>query len=158
MIDWLTKQFSEEVSEYSMYYAAQGGVPVSLDVYQSLPADMTTAPLTSARAYDQAVFFLSLGARRADAENNENARLYLLAGANTLEEQREINPRGVLAVLAEAIQLIKDSSLLATDKTQILTILQSSRRTALVIRWLPLVGAVGVGTVFYRYFRSTRSS
>lgn len=153
----------------SMVSSARANLSVGSSAYDELPQNMTEAPGTILKAYEQATYFVALGARRAMRENNAAASDYLLTELDRLLDEEEAVqdetnwlcslvgvgcPKGGSGkVLQEAIEVVEDSGLNPDDMVQITSILSSNRRSFLIKQAIPAVVAVGAGVALGVWWR-----
>jgi hypothetical protein len=140
---------------------AYAGVSADRSIYNELEPRMTKAPSDLMVAYEQAAYFIAVGARRADYDGNDQASDYLLAQLTALNEEASaveekisllcsyggvMCPKGGSAkVLSHAIEAIESSDLSSDDQARIVTILKSNKRAVQIRRAIPWIALVGVG-------------
>lgn len=150
--DWLTDK--------SMIVSAQTGISIGIGAYDEIPARMKTAPRNLMGAYEQAVYFLALAARRA-MRGEESAQTPLLQGLNVLLAEASLADdrssllcsltgigcptRGSGAVLQEAIDIVEQSGLNPDDVQQIVSILAYNKRIFQLWQAAPYLVLVAAG-------------
>lgn len=152
LTDWLTDK--------SMIVSAQTGISVGTGAYDEIPARMKTAPRDLMGAYEQAVYFLALAARRA-MRGEESAQTPLLQGLNVLLAEASLADdnasvlcsltgfgcptRGSGAVLQEAMDIVEQSGLNPDDASQICSILAYNKRVFQLWQAAPYLVLVAAG-------------
>lgn len=151
------------LADETMVMAARSGVSIGASVYGELDARMVRAPGNVMVAYEQALYFLALAARRAMREGQSDAADFLLNALDrTMAEgdavEAEVNwfcrtlgvacpSGGSVQVLQEAIDAIQGSGLNLDDSTQLASILRSNKWALQIKQALPLIAATGIGVV-----------
>jgi hypothetical protein len=110
-------------------------------------------PSSNKAAYEQAVYWLSLAARRADHASNKDAQNVLYNAAHRL--YLSFGQKGSLAVLADALDTVNSSSLDPADKAYIAGVLSNNwwgLATREGIRWTVILGVAG-GVTYWIYSR-----
>ena len=157
---WPLDTVTSWLADDTMVLAARAGTSIGPSIYDELPSRLTRAPKSVSAAYEQATYFVALGARRAMREGETTATNLLLADLDQLLAEgevvsQEVNffcqltgfgcPRGGAGrVLADAIDAIEDSGLNADDVLQITTYLKANRRALIVQRAVPIAAVLGV--------------
>lgn len=168
--DWASRNLTETLANY--------GVSAPPNVYASVPSSMKKAPANLPEAYAQAVYWLSLAARRADydAARNpslRNTQMDIWSRQQRVSQEGDIllsdiswvcsylgygcPQKGSEEVLEEAAALVQGSRLGDADKTKIAGQL---RQNASALRWkkfLPLLGVAGAGFLAYKGYKKLRS-
>jgi hypothetical protein len=155
-----------------MVAEAQAGVSVGPSVYDSLDSRMTSAPKNLMVAYEQALYFLAIGVRRALRDNNPTSTSLSQAlsrigtDANAVHDQVTwlCTTTGMMcpsggsgAVLQEAIDEIERSGLSPDDVIQITTHLKSNKRWFQIRQALPfVVGTLVLGGAAAWWWRRPR--
>jgi hypothetical protein len=155
-----------------MVAEAQAGVSVGPSVYDSLDSRMTSAPKNLMVAYEQALYFLAIGVRRALRDNNPAStslsraldRLKVDGDAVHAQVTWLCSTTGVMcpsggagAVLQEAIDAIERSGLSLDDMIQITTHLKSNKRWFQLRQALPfVVGTLVLGGAATWWWRRPR--
>lgn len=146
----------------TMVMSARAGVSIGPDVYDQMDSRMTHMPKNVMVAYEQALYFVALAARRA-MRNNEPAVSALLRSLDSLQADADavsakVNwictttgvacPSGGSAnVLQQAIDAVEHSGINLDDRTQICAVLKANRRAVQFRQVLPVLAAVGVGAL-----------
>lgn len=169
---WPVDVMTSWLADDAMVLAAQAGTSIGSGIYEELNPRMVQAPRSVVVAYEQAAYFLALGARRALREGNSAAADVLLTELDrVLAEGNEIKgettflcrtagvacPRGGAGrVLADAAEVIETSGLNPDDAIQIESALRTNRRSFLILQALPVIGAVGLGAVIGTWWYRTQ--
>jgi hypothetical protein len=155
----------------TMILAAQKGFPaLGREVYLQLPPDMVRGPSTVLQAYEQAIYFLAVAVRRADATNEAAGDPLLLsleqfiAEADTTSEGAGVVcrttgffcPGGSAGVLQRTIDAIEASKLNVDDRARIVAILKANRRAVMVRQAIPYATVAGLAVVGLLWFRGRR--
>lgn len=140
--------------------AAELGWSAGPDVYDSIPVRMRTMPTSLDEAYEQGIYYLGLGARRADYEGLKNAQVYLLEAKAALEQQRAHGTESWACTLAGwgcqtgsapavydfVIERIRLAALPPEDTTKLLAFAQGAKRSLWWRRATPwIIGGVLLG-------------
>lgn len=153
---------SSWVADDSMAAAARAGLGIGSDVYSMLDPRMVRAPVSTNEAYEQAIYFVAIGVRRAISLGSPS-RSSLEVGLNTLISQASdaaddsgficnttgylCSNRGAAHILGEAIDIINSSGLAIDDRQQLVSILGGNKWAVQVKQAVPTLIAVGVGAV-----------
>jgi hypothetical protein len=156
-------------ADETMVVSAKAGVSVGPSAYDTIPSSLLRAPRNLLAAYDQATYYVALGARRAMREGETQAANALLSDLDQLvAEGTTIEgdvgwvcstlgvgcPRGGSArVLADAIDAVDSSGLNAGDTVEIRSRLVGNRRELQLRQALPVVAAIGAGVAFGMWWR-----
>lgn len=160
------------LADDTMSLAAKAGVSVGPEVFNTLNPVMTKAPSDLMVAYSQAVYFISLAARRAMRNRETDVASRLLAALNQVEMAgeaafREANTlctttglfcpgQGGGAVLGDAIEAIESSGLNPDDMITITSILKANKRAYQFLQALPYLAVAGVSTLTFFWWRSKK--
>ena len=153
---------SSWASDDTQVALATAGTSADTSVYDDLDKRLLTPPRDAVTAYEQAAYFLAIGARRADYEGNKAAqtKLYEAMKASTYERAADIGwicsttgygckGSGRVAILQNAIDQIKTSGLNQDDQVRLTTYLGALKRGAMIrSAILPLLlvgGGMGIG-------------
>ena len=109
--------FLPDTTDDTMYVAAKSGLSAGPEAYMTASAAMTSTPKTRKAAYEQAVYWLSFAARRADYEGNKDAQNALFVEAQQV--YNSFHEKTSLGILGEASRLVEDSTLNPLDKAKI---------------------------------------
>lgn len=166
MIFWPVDVATSWLADDTMVMAAMAGTSVGPSVYDELDRRMTRAPRGVPEAYEQATYFVALGARRAMREGNEAAADVLLSELDGLLAEGESVrgevgwtcsitgygcPRGgSVRVLGDAIRAVDESGLNPDDALQLRSFLVRNRNSLIVRRAIPVVavlaGSIALGS------------
>lgn len=162
---------SSWLADESMVLAARSGVSASPAIYAEIDSRMERAPSNLMVAYEQAVYFVALAARRALRERLPTEGL--MAALNRLDDEAGAAKAGMTwlctiagvgcpaggagEVLQHAIEVVEDSGLGTDDVVQITTILRSNRWGFQIRRAAPVIvsGLLGVSIGVW-WWRSRR--
>lgn len=160
------------IVDNQMAAAAQAGVSVGPEVYNTLAPRMTKAPSDLMVAYEQAVYFIALAARRALRNRETQASSTLLnALAQVQAEGDQVHQdiswacstlgvfcpsRGGGEVLSDAIDVIESSGLNSDDMITITSILRANKRAYQFLQVLPYLAVAGVSTLTLLWWRSRK--
>jgi len=155
---WPFDTLSSWLADDTMAAQATAGVSVDSSVYDNLDKRLLSPPSDAATAYEQAAYFLAIGARRADYEDNKVAQDQLYTAMtrfiSTSSEDIGVVCRttgymcrggGRVAILQDAIEEIETSALGQDDKVRLLTYLRKLKRATALRSAIPLVVLFGVG-------------
>lgn len=170
--DWLTGKAQDVVPNQ---LAAAGGLAAGPEIYATIEAKYFAAPSNLAEAYERAIEWLSIGARRADYAGNKTAQATLLKAAANLKAAAirysfsvpgaclifgigcpEWNPTSVYTY---AIQAVEGSGLAAEDVAKIDDALKSALTRIRFRHALPFLalGVVVAGGAYYAAARRRNS-
>lgn len=158
------------LADNAMVLAAQKRLSTGSTAYAELEPRMTRAPTDVLVAYEQASYFLALGARRAQREGETTAQTallneltLLLADAADLKERVSAiclytgtfcPSKGSAQVLSDAADAIEASGLNVDDAARITAILRGNARSVQLKKLLPVIGLIGIaaiaGSFWYR--------
>lgn len=152
----------------TMVLAAKSGVSIGDGAYAQIPSQMLSRPSSLLVAYEQAVYYIALGIRRALRESNTMAAAHLSTVLQEFEDEEaqvaaEVTwlctmtglscPKGGSAqVLSAAIQAIEDAGLSEDDRVQLTAPLRSNLWGVRVRSAAPAVIAVGLGAAVGAWF------
>ena len=148
-LSWLIPDLSDDKQKL----LSRLGVSAGPEIYASVPESMRQAPTSRSAAYEQAIYWLSIAARRADYESLEEDQDALFNHASKLSYQ--FGEESSLAVLAEARDAIEATQLPQSDKDEITGALNENWWGALgrtTIKWGVMLG-VGGGFAYWLYRR-----
>lgn len=157
--DYLTTTVSGWAANESASVAAEVGWSAAPTIYATIPLRMSSTPTDAATAFEQAIYFLSLAARRADYENEKEAQAALILEKRFVENQYAQTSQswlcsttgygctldGAAEVLGSAIDAINASGLNAVDAKKIKGYLSSHRYGVLWSQYGPWLGAGALG-------------
>lgn len=164
----LASTMSSWTADDSMLLAAKSGASLSSAIYSQLDPRMTSAPADLMVAYEQAIYFVALAARRAMREQvntdgifRDLAQIEAEAEAARAEVTWLCTMTGVNCpsggaggVLQDAIDAVERSGLGSDDVVQITSILNSNMWYFQLKRAAPVAAAallgVGVGVWWWR--------
>jgi len=155
---WPFDTLSSWLADDTMVAQATAGVSADPSVYDTLDERLLTPPPDTVTAYEQAAYFLAIGARRADYEGNKGAQsqLYQAVAASLQAKDQSIGVvcratgfmcrgGGRVAILQNAISEIEASSLNQDDKIRLTQYLRKLKRATAIRSAVPLVILFGVG-------------
>lgn len=151
--------------------AVAAGASLGPDAYNSVPDFAKATPSDVLAAYDQAMYWLAFGQKRANYDQKTSASGQLGAAWNVLLFERgNATPdlataaglmcrtvgygcptKGRAEVLQYASAIVKSSQLGQSDKDKISQTLASARRSVLIQQALPVIVAAGIGAVAGRW-------
>jgi len=156
------------LADDSMVLAARSGISTSPAIYSELDPRMTSAPSNLMVAYEQAVYFIALAARRAMREKLPTTSLFsslaqVEAEANAVSEGATwlctiagvgCPAGGAGLVLEHAATAIEGSGLGVDDVVQLTSILRRNKWSFQLRRALPVLASgllgIGVGVWWWR--------
>lgn len=160
--DTISSWFADD----TMVAQATAGVSADPSVYETLDKRLLTAPPDARTAYEQAAYFLALGARRADYEGNKVAQdqLYTAMSAAIASRSDDLGwlcqttgymcrGSGRVQILQDAIDSVESSNLNQDDKIRITQLLRRLKRATAIRSAIPLVTlfAIGAGATYWWY-------
>jgi hypothetical protein len=149
--DTLVSWASDDLSSM----AAEVGWSAGPDIYDNIDARMLRTPQDSLEAYEQAVFWLSVAARRADFNQEKEAQARLVDAKRAVEARKSqlatnwlctttgygCSGEGASDILGYAITEIRASGLNSADRNKIVGYLGSSKFYTDARRALPWAAA-----------------
>lgn len=162
-LDVLVSWTSDDVSSF----ASEVGWSAGPEVYDEAPPRMQRAPGDAVEAHEQAVFWLAVGARRADFNQEKGPQSRLITAKRQMEARKAAltstwlctatgygcSGEGARDVLLDAADAVQRSGLNTTDRDKIVGILRANRLAWDVRRLLPWGAAaslVALGLFAYR--------
>lgn len=160
------KDYIPEWVVSSLDYSTQAklGAPVGLAVYDSLDAGLIAPPLSLLAAYDQSIYLISIGVRRADWDGNSTAKNTLTGYLTALEAKRATVSQstlcrmtgygcpvsGITALLNEVAGIITTSNLATVDKEKLTNIIHNNVTS---VHWRNAMkyGVIGTAVVGVTY-------
>ena len=149
------------------------GLSAGRDVYDDIPEKFVKAPKSVKEAYDQAAYWLSIGSRRADHEDEEAAQDSLSSALSQLQTTRDesvgwwcsltglaCGEQNKAQILRGAIDSIEYSGLNMDDRIIITGYLTKAKNAVVLKAAIPkiAIAAVGVGIIFLVVRRSQRET
>lgn len=154
---------SSWLADDTMLLSARNKISIGPDIYQKLDPRMVVAPENLNVAFEQAVYFVALAARRALRESNVPAYETLMTGLEDIVTRAEAEygntswmctisgwgcaSGGAAEVLGQALQIVELSGLNVDDEVQISAILAGNKRAVQIKQAVPVIAAVAVGAV-----------
>lgn len=161
--DTLVSWVSDDMSSL----AAEVGWSVGPEVYASIETRMIRTPQDALEAHEQAVYWLSLAARRADFNQEKEAQAKLVAAKRSVEARKtalatnwlctatgySCSGEGAADILAYAIDQVRSSGLNTTDRHKIVGYLGANKfyvDARRVLPWVALGTVVALGVFALR--------
>lgn len=159
--------FVSWVSDDTTSLAAEIGWSAGPEIYDMIDPRMTRAPTDTLEAHEQAVFWLSLAARRADFNQEKAAQDRLITAKRAVEARKQYlatnwlcvatgygcSGEGASDILGYAVDAVRESGLNASDRNKIVAFLGDTKfRTDLrrVLPWLAVGSVVALGFIVVR--------